>query len=126
MDKVRVLVANRPRLMREAVRTALSRHDDMEIVGELEDELEILPALERTQARCLIIAQDELGRRPSICDAVFDKYPHMKILAVAQGSDDSVFYWVFMEIRLSRIETSEDGVINALRGNLEKQSLSGD
>jgi DNA-binding NarL/FixJ family response regulator len=126
VDKVRVLVANRPRLMREAVRTALSRHADMEIVGELEDELEILPALERTQARCLIIAQDEFGRRPSICDAVFDKYPHIKILAVAPGSDDSVFYWVFMEIRLSRIETSEDGVINALRGNLEKQGLSGD
>jgi hypothetical protein len=31
-----------------------------------------------------------------------------------------------MEIRLSRLETSEDGVISALRGNLEKQSLSGD
>ena len=126
MDKVRVLVANRPRLMREAVRTALSRHADMEIVAELEDELEILPAIARTQAHCLVIAQEEFGRRPAICDAVFEKYPHIKILAVAPGSDDSVFYWVFMEIRLSRIETSEDGVINALRGNLEKQSLSGD
>jgi DNA-binding NarL/FixJ family response regulator len=126
VDKVRVLVANRPRLMREAVRTALSRHADMEVVGEIEDELEILTALERTQAHCLIIAQEELGRRPPICDFVFDRYPHVKILAVAPGSDDSVFYWVFMEIRLSRIETSEEGVINALRGNLEKQSLSGD
>lgn len=126
MDRVRVLVANRPRLMREAVRTALSRHADMEIVGELEDEFEILPAIERTQAHCLIIAQEEFGRRPAICDIVFEKYPHIKILAVAPGSDDSVFYWVFMEIRLSRIETSEDGVINALRGNPEKQSISGD
>lgn len=126
MDKVRVLVANRPRLMREVVRTALSRHTDMEVVGELEDELEILPTIERTQAQCLIIAQEEFGRRPAICDAVFDKYPRMKILAVDPGSDDSVFYWVFMEIRLSRIETSVDGVINALRGNLENQSLSRD
>ena len=50
MDKVRVLVANRPRLMREAVRTALSRHADMEVVGEIEDEFEILSAIERTQA----------------------------------------------------------------------------
>jgi hypothetical protein len=98
----------------------------MEVVGELEDELDILPAIERTQAHCLIIAQEEFGRRPGICDTVFDKYPHIKILAVAPGSDDSVFYWMFMEIRLSRIETSEDGVINALRGKLEKQSLSGD
>jgi DNA-binding NarL/FixJ family response regulator len=126
MEKVRVLVANGPRLMREVVRTALCRHADMEIVGEIEDELEILPAIERTQADCLIIAQEEFGRRPAICDNVFDDYPHMKILAVAPGSDDSVFYWVFMEIRLSRIETSEEGVINALRGNIEKPSLSRD
>ena len=112
--------------MREVVRTALSRHADIEVVGEIEDELEILPAIERTQVDCLIIAQEEFGRRPAICDNVFDEYPHMKILAVASGSDDSVFYWVFMEIRLSRIETSEEGVINALRSNLEKQSLSGD
>lgn len=125
MDKVRVLVANRPRLMREAVRTALSRHADLEVLGEIEDELEILPALERTQADCLIIAQEE-SDRPPICDVVFDKYPHMKILAVAPGSGDSVVYWVSREIRLSRIETSEDGVVNALRSNLEKQSLSGD
>lgn len=125
MEKVRVLVANRPRLMREVVRTALSRHADIEVVGEIEDELEILPAIERAQADCLIVAQEEFGRRPAICDFVFDKYPRMKILAVAPGSEDSVFYWVFMEIRSTRIETSEEGVINSLRGNLEQQSLPG-
>lgn len=126
MDKVRVLVANRPRLMREVVRTALSRHADMEVVGEVEDEIEILPALERTHAECLIIAQQEFGRRPAICDRVFDNFPHMKILAVAPGSDDSVLYWVFMEIRLIQIETSEEGVINALRGHVEKHNVSRD
>ena len=126
MDNLRVLVANRPRLMREAVRTALSRHADIELVGEIEDPLEILPAIERTQADYLIIAQEEFGTRPGICDNVFAQYPDMKILAVAPGSDDSVLYWVFMEIRLSRIETSEEGVISALRGKLEKQSLSRD
>jgi DNA-binding NarL/FixJ family response regulator len=124
MEKVRVLVANGPRLMREVVRTALCRHADMEIVGEIEDEFEILPAIERTKAQCLIIAQEEFTGRPAICDVVFDKQPHMKILAVTPGSGDSVLYWMFMEIRISRIETSEEGVINALRGNLEKQSLS--
>jgi hypothetical protein len=98
----------------------------MEIAGEIEDELEILPAIERTRAHCLIVSQEEFGRRPAICDNVFDKYPHIKILAVAPGSDDSVFYWVFMEIRSSRIETSEEGVISALRGDLQKQSLSRD
>jgi len=108
------------------VRTALSRHDDLEIVGELEDEQEILETIDRTKAHCLVTAQEEFGKRPAICDVVFERYPRMKILAVAEGSDDSVFYWMFMEIRLSRIETSEEGVIKALRGNLEKQNLSKD
>lgn len=107
------------------MRTALSRHAEIDIVGEIEDELEILPALERTHAHCLIVTQEEIGR-PAICDEVFEKYPRMKILAVSPGSDDSVFYWVFMEIRLSRIETSEEGVINALRGNLERYGVSRD
>jgi hypothetical protein len=31
-----------------------------------------------------------------------------------------------MEIRLIRIETSEEGVINALRGHVEKHSVSRD
>lgn len=124
MDRVRVLVANRPRLMREVVRTALSRHADVEIVGEVQDELEILSAIERTQAECLVIAQEEFGR-PPICDFVFDRYPRMKILAVAPGSDDSVYYWVFMEIRSTRIETSDEGIISVLRGNVEKQNISG-
>ena len=119
MEKIRILVANQPRLMREIVRHALSRHPDMEVVGEIESEIEILPALAQTRPHCLIIAQDEFGVRPAICDEVFDKYPRMKILAVAPGRDDSVFYWASMEIHLSRIETSEEGVLNALRGNLE-------
>lgn len=118
MEKIRILVANQPRLMREIVRTALSRHPDMEVVGEIESEIEILPALARMKPHCLIIAQEESGVRPAICDEVFDKYPRMKILAVAPGRDDSVFYWASMEIHLSRIETSEEGVLNALRGNL--------
>jgi chemotaxis response regulator CheB len=124
MNKIRILVANRPRLMRDIVRTALSRHADLEIVGEVEDELEILPALARTRPHCLIIGQEEYGIRPAICDAVFDKYPHMKILAVAPGRDDSAFYWTSMEIHLSRVETSEEGVLSALRGNSNDGNLA--
>jgi DNA-binding NarL/FixJ family response regulator len=125
MEKIRILVANQPRLMRDIVCTALSRHADMDIVGEIEDELEILPALERTQPHCLIIGQEKYGVRPAICDAVFGKYPHVKILAVAPGRDDSSFYWTSMDIHLSRIETSEEGVLNALRGKLERQDFRG-
>ena len=102
--------------MRELVRAAISEHPDIEVVGEIQDEPEILAAIDQTHADCLIIAQDEPGKRPAICDFVLEKHPHMKILAVAAGKGDSAFYWVSTEIRSSPIETSEEGVLNALAG----------
>lgn len=102
--------------MRELVRAALSEHPNIEVVGEIQDEPEILAAIDQTHADCLIIAQDEPDKRPAICDFVLEKYPHLKILAVAAGKGDSAFYWVSREIRSSPIETSEEGVLNALAG----------
>ena len=115
MGKVRVLVANRPRLMREVVQATLSGQPDIEVVGEIQGEPEILPALEQTHANYLIIDLEEPGCRPSICDFVMAKYPDTKILAVAAGKGDSAFYWVSTEIRSTQIETSEEGVLKALR-----------
>lgn len=126
MDKVRVLIANRPRLMREVVRTALARHTEIDIAGEVEDELEVLPALEETKIQCLIVTQEEPDSRPAICDEVFEKHPRMTILAISPGGGHSVFYWMFREVRLSPIETSEEGVVRALCGDLVRQSLSSD
>lgn len=127
VERIRVLVANRPRIMRSLVRAALSDHPDIEVVGEVQDEPEILPAIDQTHADYLIIAQDRAGTRPTICDFVLEKYPHMKVLALARGREESAFYWISREIRSSQVETSEDGVLNALLGNSrggEKSSSS--
>lgn len=103
-------------MMRELVRAALSDHAGIEVVGEVQDEPEILPAIDQTHADYLIIAQDKAGSRPTICDFVLEKYPHMKVLALARGREESACYWVAKEIRSSRVETSEDGVLDALLG----------
>jgi chemotaxis response regulator CheB len=41
MKTIRVLVANRPRLMREVVLETISDQADIEIVGEIRDESEL-------------------------------------------------------------------------------------
>jgi chemotaxis response regulator CheB len=41
MNKIKVLVANRPRLMRELVLATISEQPDIEIVGEVTDIAEI-------------------------------------------------------------------------------------
>ena len=47
MQKIKVVVANRPRLMRDLVLATISDQPDIEIVGVLEDEDAILQAVEQ-------------------------------------------------------------------------------
>jgi DNA-binding NarL/FixJ family response regulator len=121
MEKIRVLIAYPGRLDRELIRGVVSRHADLEVVGEAQEEGGILPTIEQRQADCLIIEQEKSGKRPAICDFVFRRSPQMKILAIASGSEQSTLYWTSLEIRSARVETSEEGVLNALRGSVGTQ-----
>lgn len=116
MEKIKVLVANRPRLMRELVMATISDQPDIEVVGVLEEEELILQTIEQSQPEFLIIALDQSDSRPPICDFLLDRFPHMRILALAAERDSSIFYWASLDIRANRIENSEDGILSALRG----------
>lgn len=116
---IRVVIAYESRLARELVRTIISTHADFEVVGEVQNEADIIPAIEQHQADCLIVEQEELDKRPAICDPVFEKWPRMRVLALASGSERSTLYWFAREIRSASAETCEEGVINALRSKVE-------
>lgn len=116
MDKIKVLVANRPRLMRELVIATISDQPDIEVVGVLEDEDSIPQMCEESHPEFLIIALDRSDARPRICDVLLDRFPHMRILALAAERDSSIFYWASLDIRSNRIENSEEGILGVLRG----------
>jgi len=51
MEKaIRVLVANRPRLMRETILTTFADQPDIEIVGEVDDDSEIVESVKKNTA----------------------------------------------------------------------------
>lgn len=105
--------------MRELVLTAIADQPDMEIVGEVGEESEILNAAGRTKPDFLIIALGRSDERPPICDAVLQKHPDLRVIAIAENRDSTIFYWLSSEIRSGRIETSERGLLQALRGKLD-------
>jgi DNA-binding NarL/FixJ family response regulator len=112
---IRVVVANRPRLMRELVLEALIVQPDIEVVGEIKEEDRIADAVEWTHPDFLIIALDESNRRPPLCDILLRRYPEMKILAIAPERNSSIFYWGSFDIHESPVETSEVGLLSTLR-----------
>ena len=118
MEKIRVLVANRPRLMRETILATFADQPDIEIVGEVEDESEIFESVNRTLPNFVVIALDQPGERPLICDALLHEHPEVRVIAVAPAENYVVYYWASLDIHSSSIEASEEGVLGALRSKL--------
>jgi chemotaxis response regulator CheB len=119
MEKaIRVLVANRPRLMRETILSTFADQPDIEIVGEVTDDSEIAESVKRTLPNFVVIALDQPGRRPSVCDDLLREHPEVRVIAVAPQNNYVVYYWASLDIHSSNIEASEEGMLNAMRSKL--------
>ena len=119
MEKpIRVLVANRPRLMRDTILTTFADQPDIEIVGEVDDESEILDSVKKTLPDFVIIALDRPGQRPRTADTLLREHPEVRVIAVAPSRNYVVYYWASLDIHASSIEASEEGVLGALRNKL--------
>ncbi|HXW90874.1 MAG TPA: hypothetical protein VEK33_10040 [Terriglobales bacterium] len=119
MQKVRVVVANRPRLMKDLVLATIGDQPDIEIVGQAQDQEEIIELVERTRPDYLIIALEEPETRPGLNGFLLGRYPNMKILALAAEQNSGIFYWAFIDIRSRRVESSEEGILSVLRNRPE-------
>ena len=119
MEKViRVLVANRPRLMRELILTTFADQPDIEIVGEVGDESEISESIKRTLPDFVVIALDHPGTRPAICDELLREHPEVRVIAVAPDKNFVVYYWASLNIHSNDIEASEEGILNTMRSRM--------
>ncbi len=116
MKPIRVLVGNRPRLMRELVMATIADQPDIEIVAEIHDESEIAGAVDQTQPDFLIVALEQHDRLPQFCQSILQTHPQIKIIAIAPDRNSSVFYWASLRVQSNQIEASEAGVLSALRG----------
>lgn len=114
MPKIRVLVANRPRLMRDLILATIADQPDIEVLGELEDDSKIAQAVADLQPDIVIIALDRADERPAICDYLLIHYPRVKVLAVAPEDAQSIFFW--SDIRSAAVESSMEGILNVIRG----------
>jgi chemotaxis response regulator CheB len=119
MEKaIRVLVANHPRLMRELILTTFADQPDIEIVGEVAEESEIFDSVKKTLPNFVVIALDQSGKRPRICDELLREHPEVRVIAVAPEKNSIVYYWASFKIHSNDVEASEQGMLNAMRSRM--------
>jgi chemotaxis response regulator CheB len=115
---VRVLVANRPRLLRELVLSTLAEQAGIRVVGEAGDEQDVPSLVAETKPDFLLIALDESQRRPPLCDVLLRDFPGLRIIAVAPNTNVGIHYWTSLEIHSTKMEASEQALLEVIRGKI--------
>ena len=118
---VRVLVANRPRLMRELVLSTLSELAGIRVVGEAKNEQDVPALVAETKPDFLLIALDESHKRPALCDLLLKEFPALRIIAVAPNANVGMFYWASFEIHSTKMEASEAALLEVMLGKSERR-----
>ena len=115
MKRVRVLFANQPRLMRELLMALIGDQPDIELVGEVGDHGDLVEAVEQVRPDVLVIAMDDREKHRVQCGFLLGRFPEMRILALAPEQNRALFYWAIVDIRSVSLESSEAGILNAMR-----------
>ena len=101
--------------MRQLVLSTLADHEGISVVGEAEDESDVLTLVSQTHPDFLLIGLDESKRRPPLCDLLLKQFPSLRIIAVAPNTNVGVCYWASFEIHSATLEASEEGLLSAMR-----------
>jgi chemotaxis response regulator CheB len=101
--------------MRELVMATIADQSDIELVGEVRNESDLTEAVEQAHPDVLIIAMDEPEKRLGQCGFLLGRHPEMRILALAPEQNRGIFYWAVVDIRTRDLESSEAGILNAVR-----------
>ncbi len=100
----------------------ISDQPDIEVVGEVRNENELTDIVEQVEPDVLIITMDEPEKRLGQCGFLLGRHPEMRILALAPEQNRGIFYWAVVDIRTKVLESSEAGILNAVR---ERPTLVG-
>lgn len=101
--------------MRELVLATIAEQPDIEIVGEVGDEGDLAEVVEQVRPDVLVLAMEEPEKRPSQCGFLLGRYPDMRILSLAPEQNRALFYWAIVDIRTRPLESSEAGILQAIR-----------
>lgn len=115
MKRVRVLVATRPRFMRELILSTIADQPDIELIGEVSNEADVIDAVEQSRPDVLILAMDEQQKFRTECGFLLGRHPEMRILALAPERNLASYFWAVVDIRTRTLESSEAGILEAVR-----------
>lgn len=118
MDKIRVLLANHPLMVPDAIRQLVVEQEDMEMVGDCRGPMKVLQEVGRTKADAVILVQEGTDE-PGFCSQLLTVYPDILIVSVVSDMT-SVFTQQLVSYRNDAMIMSPKGLLQTLRASIKR------
>ena len=114
MQKIKVLLSSRPKLLSEVIRNLIEHQPDMQVVGEVLDPLQLVRVSRQILVDVVIITPLRANGEPKICHLLLMEHPSLKI--VTQSSEGDAVYLYQSGLLKQRIdEPSGQAILDVIR-----------
>ncbi len=113
LDKLRVVLANMPQILKLILRDLVNRQPDMAIVGEVRMLAELPDAITASGAQAVILTLSPPSPGPSFCQTLRARHPALTLVGLALHHDRAVMWPPQTGPR--PIEMSGRAILGALR-----------
>ena len=117
MQTIKVLLASRPKMLSEVIRSIVEHQPDMEVVGEVLDPIELLIAAKVVPVDVVIITPLKSNGEPRICSQLFEVHPLLKIVILSSEGEAAYLYQSGLP-RQRIDEPSEEAILGIIRKSI--------
>jgi hypothetical protein len=92
MQKIKVMLASRPKMLSAIIRNMIDHQPDMIMVGDVIDPIKLLFAIKETPVDVVIVTPLKANGEPKICSHLLLEYPSLKIFTLPANGEAAYLY----------------------------------
>jgi DNA-binding NarL/FixJ family response regulator len=114
MQKIKVMLASRPKMLSDVIRNCIERQPDMIMVGDVIDPIKLLFAIREISVDVVIVTPLKANGEPKICSHLLAEHPQLKVVTISAKGEAACMYQSGVP-RLRIDDPSAQSIFGAIR-----------
>lgn len=92
MQKIKVMLASRPKIISDVIRNMIESQPDMTLLGEVIDPIQLIVATSEREVDVVIVTPLRAKSEPIICRRLLEEHPNLKVVVLMAKGDAAYLY----------------------------------
>jgi DNA-binding NarL/FixJ family response regulator len=114
MQKIKVMLASRPKIISDVIRNLIDRQPDMTLLGEVVDPIQLIVATSEKEVDVVIVTPLKANGEPIICRHLLEEHPNLKIVVLLDKGEAAYLYQSGADKKLIE-DPSADSILGVIR-----------